>query len=156
MAETHFAEFVRALGDCRDTRGVLGKEGVVYPPLDDTGYEATPRNAVTFGRMGCDGVHYAVLRSNGKVADDSPVIQIGPMDFSEPYSVLADSFLEYLAIGCGITSAEMDLVFDSQRDGSGSLTDFLKGHFDQSRLWNCKRDRAIDRYLDKLDIRDQQ
>lgn len=152
MVETHFEVFVRALKNCRDRRGVLGEERIVYPPSDDYGYGATPRNAVTFGAMGVDGVHYAVLRVKGNIPDDSPVIQIAPMDFSDPYSVLADSFLEYLAIGCGVTGIEMERVFASERDGVSSLAEFLKERFDHSRIWNRERIQFIDRYRDMLDI----
>src|SRR6476661_6376960 len=107
MPETHFETFVRAVGACQDRRGVLGDERIEYPPREDYGYDSTPRNAVTFGSMGVDGVHYAILRVDEKIDDHSPVIQIAPMDFSEPYSLLANTFIEYLAVGCDVTRAVM-------------------------------------------------
>ena len=102
--------------------------------------------------MGVDGVHYAILRVDEKIDDHSPVIQIAPMDFSEPYSLLADSFIEYLAVGCGITTAEMQRIFDSERDGRPALVAFLKERFDQSRHWESNRNRSIEEYRDELDL----
>jgi len=96
--------------------------------------------------MGVDGVHYAVLELEGRITDDSPVIQVAPMDFEEPYALLADSFLEYVAVGCGVTSCDMEQVFENEREGQSTLVDYLKDHFDSSRLWADNRDRSIDRY----------
>ena len=152
MPETHFETFVRAVGNCSDRHGVLGDERLEYPPQEDYGYHATPRNALTFGSMGVDGVHYAILRVDGRIDDYSPVIQIAPMDFSESYSLLADSFIEYVAAGCGVTTAEMQRIFDNERTGQPALATFLKDHFDQSRLWEATRNRSIDEYRDDLEL----
>lgn len=152
MAESHFDTFVRSIGACRDRWGVLGDEGLVYPPREDYGYDATPRNAVTFGAMGVDGVHYAVLRIGGVIDDNSPVIQVAPMDFSDPYSLLAESFLEYLAVGCGVSITEMQRVFDAEHDRGDALVAFLRDHFDQSRLWDEHRDRSMERHRDLLEL----
>ena len=110
-------------------------------------YWATPENAVVFACMGCDGVHYAILKIDGEICDDSPVIQIGPMDFDEPYSLLAPTFIEYLAIGCGVPTERIGELLDRERDGEPILLDFLRSHFDQSRFWSDAVDRSIDPYL---------
>jgi hypothetical protein len=154
MPETHFDTFVRAIGAANDRRGVLGEERLEYPPREDYGYQATPKNALTFGSMGVDCVHYAILRIDGKIDDFSPVVQIAPMDFSEPYSLLANSFLEYLAVGCGVTTAEMQNIFELEREEKPSLVEFLKKRFDHSRLWESNRNRSIEEYRDSLELND--
>src|SRR5262249_39838142 len=113
--ETYFATYLHALENSRYKKGVLGKEWVIFPPNPDYGYESTPRNALTFGTMGVDGVHYAILTKDGVVRDDSPVIEVCPMDFDDFYQVLAESFLNYLAVGCGVSLLEMERVFEDER-----------------------------------------
>lgn len=152
MPETHFETFVRAVARTTDRRGILGEERLEYPPREEFGYHATPRNALTFGSMGVDGVHYAILRIEGAVDDFSPIIQISPMDFREPYCLLANSFIEYLAAGCAVTIAEMQGVFGAERDGRGSLIDFLKDRFDHSRFWDPGRQKSIEPYREELEL----
>jgi hypothetical protein len=154
MSESHFDTFVRAVGACQNRGGILGDEGVVYPPRKDYGYEATPRNAMVFGAMGVDGVHYAVLEVDGRIDNDAPVIQIAPMDFSDPYSVLADSFIEYCSHGCGVSRQEMKVVFERERAGESGLVEFLKLKFDQSRLWKSGRNRSIQPIRHLLEVVD--
>src|SRR4026209_2656646 len=108
MEATYFDTFLRALENASDHDGVLGEDYLVFPPTPDYGYEATPRNALVFGAMGVDGVHYAILRIDGEITDESPVIHVGPMDFSEPYVVLGDCFLAYLAAACGVSTREIE------------------------------------------------
>lgn len=138
MSTTHFETYLQALDVCGDPQGVLDKEFVLHPPNPDYPYDATPRNALTFGVMGVDGVHYAILKVNGILDDNSPVIQICPMD-SDTYHVLAESFLNFLAIGCGVTRREMESVFTKESAGEPSLVPFLKQQFEMSRVWKRKR-----------------
>ena len=146
MDATYFDTFVRAVENTpmRDRRGVLGDDELVFPPKPDYGYDATPRNALTFGAMGVDGVHYAILKVDGEVSDESPVIHVGPMDFSEPYVVLGDSFISYLAAACGVAIGEMESVFAEERAGRERLVPFLKEHFVHSRLYDEKRLRKLE------------
>ncbi|MBS0262425.1 MAG: hypothetical protein JSS02_10785, partial [Planctomycetes bacterium] len=74
---TDFEIFVAAMGrlSISDRRTVLGDENLIYPPNEQLGYESTPRDAVAFGSMGVDGVHYLILKLDGKICDHSPVIQ---------------------------------------------------------------------------------
>jgi hypothetical protein len=153
MDATYFDTFVRAVGNAplRDRRGVLGEEELVFPPNPDYGYEATPRNALTFGAMGVDGVHYAVLTIDGEVSDESPVIHVGPMDFSQPYVVLGDSFIGYLASACGASMREMVAVFEDERMGRQRLVAFLKEHFVHSRLYDAKRLSKLELYRSRIE-----
>src|SRR5262245_10253220 len=155
MDETYFDTFVRAVENTpkRERLGVLGNDYLVFPPQADFGYEATPRNALTFGNMGVDGVHYAILKIDGEVSDESPVIHVGPMDFSEPYVVLGDCFVGYLAAACGVTMREMETVFEEERAGRPVLVPFLKAHFVHSRLYEEKRLRKLELYLDHVEPR---
>jgi hypothetical protein len=147
MNPTYFDTYLAALGRMDDPQGVLGDEWVIHPPNPDYGYNSTPRNALTFGCMGVDGVHYAILKLDGVVADESPVIQICPMDFSDLYQVMADSFLSFLANGCGVTHKRMKEVFATERSGNPILTAFLMKRFDMSRLRFVARTRRLDSYL---------
>lgn len=153
MDATYFDTFIHAIENTppRHRRGVLGDDEIVFPPHPDYGYEATPRNALTFGAMGVDGVHYAILRINGEVTDESPVIHVGPMDFSEPYVALGDSFIAYLAAACGVSIREMDFVFQEERAGLQKLVPFLKEHFVHSRLYDENCLRKLDRYLEYIE-----
>lgn len=133
---TAFENFLTALSKASELNGVLGNEIVEFPPSEKVDYWATPQNAVVFGRMGVDGVHYAILKINGHIRDTSPVIQVAPMDFEEPYLLLAPTFTEYLAIGCGVTPEEIEALLASEEAASSSLVDFLRSNFQQSRFWS--------------------
>lgn len=139
-----FDIFVGAVAQAADRRGVLGDDEIVFPPEPDFGYESTPRNALTFGTMGVDGVHFAILKIDGAVTDESPVIHVSPMDFSEPYAVLGETFLAYLAAACDVTHSEMEAVFATERTCGEKLVPFLKAHFDHSRLYNETRLRSLE------------
>jgi hypothetical protein len=151
IATTYFETFLHALENNKDKQGVLGDEWVVFPPNPDYGYNSTPLNALTFATMGVDGVHYAILTEKGAVSDNSPVIQICPMDFSDLYQVLASSFLSYLSKGCGVPLQEMEVVFEEERIGKRVLVPLLKVHFDQQRLWGQTGSRNLDRFLDLIE-----
>lgn len=143
---TAFNTFLSALSSAVTLDGVLGNEGVEFPPRENVDYWATPQNAVVFGWMGVDGVHYAILKIDGEIRDTSPVIQIGPMDFEEPYSLLAPSFTAYLAIGCGTTPTEIQRVVADEESGRSSLLDFMRSNFNQSRFWSDGVNRNIGPY----------
>ncbi len=144
---TSFDTFLLALSQATDRDGVLGEEELQYPPKDDVDYEATPQNAVVFGWMCIDGVHYAILKIDGVIRDESPVIQIGPMDFEEPYSLLAPTFTDYLAIGCDADRNAIENLLADEASGTTSLLDFMRARFDQSRFWSENVDRNIGPYL---------
>jgi hypothetical protein len=147
MDATYFDTFLRAVENAADQEGILGEEYLIYPPTPDYGYEATPRNALIFGTMGVDGVHYAILRIDGQVTDESPVIHVGPMDFSQPYVVLGATFVSYLADACAVSVREMEAMFAEERAGRQTLVPFLREHFVHSRLYDDERFRKLERYL---------
>ncbi|HEX4797253.1 MAG TPA: hypothetical protein VH370_25895 [Humisphaera sp.] len=131
---TAFDIFTGALAKAAGTDGVLGDERVISPPDPAYGYHCTPTNALTFGSMGVDGVHYAILTIDGEVRDESPVLEVSPMD-GDCYQVLAPSFLDYLAAGCGVTTAAMADVLAREERGEAVLVTFLRERFSQRRLW---------------------
>ena len=143
---TAFDTFLSALSDATTLVGVLGDECLEYPPNEHVDYWATPENAVVFGWLGCDGVHYAILKVGGQIHDSSPVIQISPMDFGDPYSLLAPSFTDYLAIGCGATQSEIQRIIADEKAGRSSLLDFMRLNYEQSRFWSNDCDRDIGPY----------
>ena len=129
MALTHFDIFMKAFAALDDHSRVLDGDHILCPPSEDFGYQSTPQNALTFASMGCDGVHYAILKRDGLVQDDSPVVQVSPMD-SDDITVLAGSFLRYLADGCRVSEEQMEAVFEAERAGRTELVDFLSERFD--------------------------
>lgn len=131
---TAFDIFTAALAKAADTHGVLGDERAIRPPDPAYGYHCTPTNALTFGAMGCDGVHYAILTIDGEVREQSPVLQVSPMD-GDCYHILAPTFLEYLATGCGVPTSKMADVLAREERGEAVLVAFLRQHFSQRRLW---------------------
>ena len=63
-----------------DPEAVLGGDRLIDPPADDYGYHNTLANSLTFLAMGVDGVHTAILKIDGSVREDSPVMRVAPMD----------------------------------------------------------------------------
>lgn len=137
--ETHFASFLRAVECAGDREGILGSDRLVFPPSPDFRYAATPLNAVTSADMRCDGVHYAILASNGAITDESPVIHVSPLDTGEPYAVLGTSFLDYLAVACDVPASELEGVFMRERSEGNTLVPFLRARFSHSRLYDDAR-----------------
>src|SRR5438132_1061583 len=118
MGATYFDTFLDAVRRCPESHGVLGEEYLVLPPKERwADYSCEPRNVLTFAKMGVDGVHYAIVKIDSEIRDDSPVIHVSPMDFDEPYCVLGASFLDYLAHGCDVSKQEMARVFEEERSG---------------------------------------
>ena len=136
---TAFNIFTSALATAADPQGVLGEEQVISPPDPAYGYHCTPTNALTFGAMGVDGVHYAILTIDGEVRDESPVLHVSPMD-GDCYVILAPTFLDYLAAGCRVTTRAMAEVLAREERGEAILVPFLREHFAQSRLWPAAAD----------------
>ena len=147
MHKTYFATYLHALDQLDDVEGVLGDEYPIHPPEPDHGYDCTPRNAMTFGAMGVDGVHYAILTIDCVVRDDSPVIQICPMDFDDLYQVKAESFLAFLAAACDVSVREMEAIFITEQEGKLTLVEFLRTQFKMSRLWDDERNKRLAGYL---------
>lgn len=148
---TDFDTFLRAVAAADDRENILDGDSILDRPNPDYGYDATPRNALTFATMGVDGVRYAVLTTNGVVSDDSPVSHIGPMDVSEPYVAFGESVLDYLAGGCGVRLAEMAAVLDAERTHGNRSVPFLRERFERARLYAEARTTALARYLRRIE-----
>lgn len=129
-----FDTFLTALSKTTNHQGILGEYHIEFPPNEHVDYWATPQNAVVFGWMGVDGVHYALLKIDNRICDESPVIQIGPMDFDEPYALLGPTFTDFLAIGCGSNRQVIEELLTVEDSGRPCLLDFLRSHFDDSRF----------------------
>ena len=128
MNDTIFDSFLcsaKALGASDD---ILDGDELIIPPSDDYGYESTPENALVFSAMGVDGVHSAVLQIDGNVADNSPVVMICPMD-SDDIFVIAETFIQYLAVGCGVDESKILELADQEQETAGTLASFLTTHF---------------------------
>jgi hypothetical protein len=149
---TDFDTFLKAIERLTEEqrRCVLRDENVIYPPNEDLGYESTPLGAVAFGEMGVDGVHYLILKRNGKIADDSPVIHFSPMDFSNPYALLGHTFRQYLATVCNASENDIGEIMERERAGDACLAEFLSRNFDHSRLDLDGFGSQIEQYPDML------
>src|ERR1700722_735722 len=132
---TAFDTFLTAPGKTSNLERVLGADEVVYPPEEESGYPETPLNAVVFGWLGVDGVHYAILTIDGESRDESPVIQISPTSFDSPYMLLAPTFTDYLAKGCAVSRKEIKDLLAAEQAGRSSLEEFLRSHFDGMRFF---------------------
>ena len=139
METTYFQTFIEAFAAVEQRSRLLDDDYVLCPPSSDFGYHCTPLNAVTFAQMGVDGVHYALLKIEGQVHDNSPVIRVSPMDFDDDIIVLAESFLSFLAVGCDVSEAKMQQVFDVERTGTPQLVDFLSKHFQRKNIRDDER-----------------
>jgi hypothetical protein len=150
---THFDIFLAAIAGEATPDGILGDELVQFPTSESVDYWATPRKAVVFSWRGCDGVHSAILKINGQVSDSSPVIEISPMD-AAPYSLLAPTFCDFLAIGCGVTREEMEQALQEEESRGGTLGDHLRSLFQQSRFWFGSVDRDVGPYRHLIESRE--
>jgi hypothetical protein len=138
MHSTYFETFIDAFAGLTAPLRILDGDTVLCPPSEDFGYQSTPKNAITFADMGVDGVHYAILKLEGAVRDDSPVIYVSPMD-SDDITVLGESLVGYLADGCGVCHEEMKMIFEADRAGKPQLVAFLTGHFRHNQLLEEQR-----------------
>jgi hypothetical protein len=129
MHSTHFETFIDAFAGLAEPLRILDGDNVHCPPSEDYGYQSTPKNALTFASMGVDGVHYAILKRAGTVRNDSPVIQVSPMD-SDDVIVLA---------GCRVSAQEMEAILESERAGKPQLVAFLSEHFKGTQLLEEER-----------------
>jgi len=78
--KTCFDTFLEAVSQSSDPEDVLGGDYLVLPPMEEfADYWCAPTNVLTFACMGCDGVHYAIVKIDGRIQDDSPVIHVSPM-----------------------------------------------------------------------------
>src|SRR5438876_947272 len=124
---THFEIFIKAFATAPETFRRLDGDYVLCRPSKTRDYPSTPRNSITFADMGVDGVHYAILKIRGAVRDDSPVVQVCPMD-SEDVFVLAESFLLYLSRGCGVSKRKIKELFEAELRSERLLVRFLRQH----------------------------
>lgn len=133
---TDFETFLAAIDRLppSERHTVLGDENIIYPPDEQLGYESAPRDAVAFGSMGVDGVHYLILKLDGEIRDDSPVVHFSPMDFSSPYTLLGHTFAEYLATVCDVDVDQIRQLMERERAGESVLANFLRANFDHHRL----------------------
>jgi hypothetical protein len=133
---TDFETFLAAIDRLppSERHAVLGDEHIIYPPDEQLGYESTPRDAVAFGSMGVDGVHYLILKLDGEIRNDSPVVQFSPMDFSAPYTLLGHTFADYLATVCGVDVDQIRHMMERERADESVLATFLRVNFDHRRL----------------------
>ena len=133
---TDFETFLAAVGRLSpsERQTVLGDENIIYPPDEQLAYDSTPRDAVAFGSMGVDGVHYLILKLDGEIRDDSPVVHFSPMDFGSPYTLLGHTFAEYLATVCGVNVDHIRELMERERASEAVLADFLRANFDHGRL----------------------
>lgn len=153
MKDTNLFElFTEAFASVEKPSRMLDECLVLCPPVEDFGYESTPVNAVPFLWMGVDGVHCVILKLDGQVRDDSPILDVSPMD-ADDLCVLAPSLKEFLAVGCGVSTADIAKCFDEERMGRSVLVNFLSPRFQRRRLMGTARIQALTEKLGHLAVR---
>jgi hypothetical protein len=135
---THFDAFIEAYSRLPVEERTLGGDFIICPPEVGFAYPSTPLNAVIFSEMRVDGVHDAILKIDGEVSDSSPVVQVSPMD-SDDVFIVAESLLDYLAVGCAASLAEIKSLFELEHSGSQALVPFVSERFDGIRLLDEER-----------------
>ncbi|MFG0243032.1 MAG: hypothetical protein ACF8R9_09620 [Phycisphaerales bacterium JB054] len=90
-ANTHLASIL-GIDDPLDEIGI-------YLCSDVQPYHATPRNSTPFAASGVDGVHYVLLHLPERRLEDSPVIEVSPMD-SDAWQCVGDNLREFLELHC--------------------------------------------------------
>ena len=150
---SYFELFIAAARQGATDGIVLGGDYLVDPPNESFGYWATPKNSLTFAKMGVDGVHTAIITFDGMVREDSPVVYISPMDFDSAVTVVAPTFLDYLADGCGIDRSAMAEALESSQRDPGEFLRLLDSNFDSQRLLESDRiERLNGEYLDQVQV----
>jgi hypothetical protein len=71
---------------------------------EETHYDSTPRNAITFASTGVDGCHFCVIPKKGEAIDESPVYKVSPMDGEDTIVWVAKDFIDFLSIGVAMGS----------------------------------------------------
>lgn len=78
-----------------------------------SGYEQTPRGALTFAWTGGDGVHFSFLPAAGTEPGQWPVVMTVPMEFDRPNLIVGSNLREFLALGLRHGFLNLDyLVYD--------------------------------------------
>jgi hypothetical protein len=143
-----FKRFLTAARAWHEPNDTLDGDYLVDPPEDDYGYFNTPANSLTFLAMGVDGVHTAMLKLDGAVREDSPVIYVSPTDGESEWTILAPTFVDYLADGCAVTTQRIGEPLDTVNSEPEAMMQFLHANFDGLRLLDEHRIRLLNsRYL---------
>lgn len=151
-----FQTFLTAARAWHDPYDVLDGDYLVDPPKDDFGYFNTPANSLTFLAMGVGGVHTAMLKLDGAVRNDSPVIYVSPTDGDAEWTILAPTFVDFLADGCGVSKVEITDTLAAVEDNPEILLQFLQSNFDRSRLLDEARVGTLnEQYLHLVEKKDE-
>jgi hypothetical protein len=121
-----FSSFKEAMKLANSRSGILGDDLLVWPFEDTSSYLATPPGTVTFSRMGVDGVHYCYVSTDIAAYPRGSVLQVSPMDFGEPVTLLAYSFEEYLSRMC---ATSVSRICEEAAASPASFLAFIKANF---------------------------
>ena len=151
-----FENFLEAARAWHDPYDVLDGDYLVDPPKDDFGYFNTPANSLTFLAMGVDGIHTAMLKLDGMVRSDSPVIYVSPTDSESEWTILAPTFIDFLADGCAVPKAEIADRLATVENDPKPLIQFLQANFDGLRLLDEARVAKLnEQYLHLVEKKDE-
>lgn len=79
-----------------DISNELGHFGLIVD-LNYPRYFCTPVNTQVFGGVGCDGIHFCILK-NGFEIDDSPVYVVSPMMPGHYVELVAENITDFLGL----------------------------------------------------------
>lgn len=73
---------------------------------DYGGYFCTPKNAVVFANIGCDGIHFCIIPyENDLTLERSPVYVISPMMPDHSVEAVAEKFYDFLSLVVSVQDA---------------------------------------------------
>ncbi|MEL7312894.1 MAG: hypothetical protein AAFN07_15365 [Pseudomonadota bacterium] len=149
-----FERFLTAARAWHDPNDTLDGDYLVDPPEDDYGYFNTPANSLTFLAMGVDGVHTAMLKLDGAVRRESPVIYVSPTDGA--WTILAPTFIDFLSDGCAVPPRKIGELLDTVDSDPAILMRFLQSNFDGTRLQEEDRIKRLNaQFLDLVEKKDE-
>lgn len=92
-------------------------------------YDCTPCDVITFASIGADGIHYGLLTDFGTVEnlEEAFVICISPMDYDNPFKIVARNLREFVRLVCTLRDASIISnfqYFEEEEDYHECLEEF--------------------------------
>jgi hypothetical protein len=113
-----------------ETEGYSLDDAGLILEFDETVYDVTPCDVISFARLGIDGIHFGLLTDFGMVTDleKAFVVCISPMVFDIPAKLVARNLQEFVRLLCTVKSADAisNFVYMSRKDQYLNYMDKVK------------------------------